>query len=132
VAEVPFADHARGVAPGAERLREEHLADREGQRVGRRRAVGGRIAEQPVARRIAAGEQRGPCRGTIRRRCVELREACALRRESIEGGGAVLRVPVAAEVTPAEVVGEDENEIGRGRRRLGSRNRRGPDRRETG
>ena len=113
VAEVPLADAGGGVALGLESLGQRDL-------VGRQPAGG--VGEQhaarcrwhmPAADRQPAGEQRRPARRADLGRRVELREPHALGGHAVEVRRADGRVAVAAEVAVAEVVGEDDDDVGR-------------------
>jgi len=125
-AEVPFAEIAGRIAGGAERFAHRHLGERQTERVRRpeeRKACGpfrcGGLDHEleTKARRGAAGEQRGPGSGTDRRGRVALRETRPLAGETVQMGRVVPRIAIAAEIPPAEVIGEDEQHVRRHRRR---------------
>ena len=107
-AEVPFAEAAGGVAALAEVGGQEALG------VGQADAalvfLGAELVVEAVAQRMAAGEQAGARGRAGGRRRVEVGEGDAFAEEAVEVGrldGGV------AEVAVAEVVGGDEEEVGR-------------------
>ena len=105
VAEVPLADDRGLVAGFLERLRQRHFVRRQSVETGRRNHE--RL--QPVAERIAPRHQ-----ARARRRAeglhVELRELRAGRRELVDVRRADVRA-VEAHVLPAEIVGEDVEDV---------------------
>ncbi len=120
VAHMPFAGGSRAIAGGLEHLRDGHAV-----RV-QRPAIAGELltfiaragkfcgligSHQPDARlmRIKSREQRRT-RGAAERAGIELREAQPSRRERVEIRRADL-APVAPEVRPAEIVGEDDEDV---------------------
>ena len=117
-AEVPLADECGGVAGLPERRGEGDFVERElllEARPGERlvRPVG--PARKPVGdaepgRRLA-GEQRRAGRRADGGGGVGVGEAQAGFRHRVERGGAVVLAAVAAEVGPAEVVGEDDDDV---------------------
>ena len=124
-AEVPLAEIAGRIAGGAERFAHRHLGEWQTERVRRpeeRKARGplrrGGLDHEleAEARRGTAGEQRGPGGGTDRRGRVSLGETRARARETVEVRGVVPGIAAAAEIPPAEVIGEDEQHVGRHRR----------------
>ena len=109
LAEVPLADLA-GAVPG--------LLQHAGQRpLGRRQPAalpGERDRRHAAADRQAAGHRRGPA-GRAARLSVERQELQALGGQPIEarrGRAAVLAAAVAAEITPADVVGHEHDDVG--------------------
>src|SRR5262249_27933740 len=67
-------------------------------------------AAQPV--RPAPGQQREPGRRADRRIRVAVREAQSFRCHAVELGRAPASSAIAAEIGVAEIVGEDEDEVG--------------------
>jgi hypothetical protein len=131
-AEVPFADAGGGVAAGAEGLGERGL--REGKLAG----VGGRhdlAAAVPLdaglanrvghaaAGRPAPGEKAGPGGRANRGGRVGVGEAHAFAGQPIDVRRADVRVAVAGEIAPAEIVDQEEDEVDR-RGRCGGGGRR--------
>ncbi len=115
LSQVPLADDAGGVAARLQQLGERDLLGRQSRRrigaedAGRFRAV---AAEHAVAHRQPAGEQRGPA-GRAHRLDVERRPLLALCGHAIEPRRADGGRAEGAEVAVAEVVGEDDDEVGR-------------------
>ena len=109
IAEVPFANHHRGVADALEDLGDRDLVGIEAE-IG----IGRGVARVVHARRIATGHQLR-ARGAAERRGVETREPNPLGREAVDvrrlNGGRT----VAAEIAVALVVGEDDDDVGLGR-----------------
>jgi len=119
-AEVPLAYGRGGVALGLEQLRNRLHAGRE---------VGvDRRAQQPVraavgaageegrdleAGRTLAGQQAGARRRADRSRGVGLREARAFGGEFVQVRRALVLAAEAAEVVDAQVIGEEDHEVGR-------------------
>ena len=114
VAEMPLADHPRGVA-----LRLQQLGDRD--LVGRQtsggigakhpRSIGAVTAVHAVAHRQPAGEERRPARRT-HRLDVERRPFLALGRHPVEPRRLDHRRAEGAEVAVAEVVGKNDDDVG--------------------
>jgi len=105
--QMPLADHPGGVAVFLQFLRQ-------GDQIGRQ-AVGGirpEVIQNSQSCRMLPGQQRGPIRGTDRRRRVGLRETHALLRHPIEIGCLVECVAIATEFRPAEIIGEHEHDVG--------------------
>ena len=107
VAKMPLADDRRLVAGFLEALRHEPL--------GGVQAVGGDGGNdgglQAVAERITPGHQ-GRARRRAHRLHVELRELRALRGELVEVRRLDVRASVEADILPAEVVGDDVDDVG--------------------
>ena len=109
--QAPLADDGSGVAGFLQELR-----DGDGARFHAvltflaRRALHivahGRMAE------MLAGHERATARRTDAATCIEIRELHPLRRDAVEVRRLDLRLPVAAEVAPSEVVGQDEDDVG--------------------
>jgi hypothetical protein len=125
VAEVPLADDGGGVAGLLEGLSQGALLQR--QAVLRPRAHDADL--KAVAHRVAAGHQGGP-----RRRAdgqdVELLQLRAGRGELVEVRRLVLAL-VPADVGPAEVIGEEDDDVRLGRLRVGE-DRRGQEQKGAG
>ena len=117
VAEMPFADDRGLVAGLLEALRHEPL--------GGVQAVGGDGGNdgglQAVAERIAAGHQRR-ARRRAHRLHVELRELRAARGERVDVRRLDVRAAVEADILPAEVVGDDVDDVGFSAAVAGQRN----------
>jgi hypothetical protein len=99
---------AGGVAPGLEQFRKGEFA-----RAQVDLAALGNPGEDAVAIRSAAGEDGGTRRAADGAGGVGLREAHPLAREGVEVGCLDDRMAVAAEVAPAEVVGEEHEDVRR-------------------
>ena len=113
IAEVPLAGERRAVAGRLQQRRQRRVLGRQAQRraasaLAVDRLLGG--AAQPVL--IAAGHQGEARRRAHRRVRVALREADALARHRVEHRRDRNAAAVAAEVGEAEVVGDDEDEVG--------------------
>ncbi len=106
MAEMPLADDGGLVAGLLERLRQQPFVG--GQAVGVRGRDDSRL--QTVAQRIAAGQQGGPGWRAHRLNVVllQLRPGGG---EAVESGRLDVR-PVEAHVLPAQVVGDDEEDVG--------------------
>ena len=113
-AEVPLADVARRVAGPAHEVAEGPLVRRQPDLD----VAAGRVELVAVALRVAPGHQPRPRRAAHRGGDVGGGEPDALGRELVEPGRPHDGTAVAAEVAPAEVVGDDQDHVGP-RRRLG-------------
>ena len=131
-AEAPFADHAGGVSPGF-----QHLCDR--QRIDRQRALTFQVGifcrpgEIPDFASFApfvvapdvgvpgmAPRKQYAARGSANRRTgVGLGESHAAPRQIIDIGRFDFGLTVAAEFAVAQVIGHDEDDVGRCGRRFG-------------
>ena len=115
-AEVPFAEMGGCVA----RLPEEAGEGRDGgvEEVGHASAevvgFGREVAVDAMAGGKLAGWEGGAAGGAHRAADVELGEEGALGGETVEVGRFDSAVAVATEVAPAEIVGEDEDDVGAG------------------
>ena len=110
--EVPLSHVAGGITLGAEELGEGDFA-----RAQVHLAALGDPREHAVPVRGAAGED-GRAGGTADgTRGVALSEPGSLPRERVEVGGLDHRMAVDAEISPAEIVGEEDDDVGRARRR---------------
>lgn len=116
-AEAPFTDEGSGVACGGEELSE-------GGFVGSDRNIGRSVAINRRAADVEAGKEDGARGGADRSTRIEGGEAKALGCEAIEMRGVDEALTVAAEVTVAKVVGDDEDDVG-SRSEVGVRWRRG-------
>src|SRR6185436_8671283 len=105
--EMPFADDGRGVTGILEALRQEPLAGVE--------AVTGRAGNdnrlQAIAERIAPGHQ-GGAGGRTHRLNVKLRKLRAAPGQRVDVRRLDVRAAVEADVFPAEVVGDDVDDVG--------------------
>ena len=110
--EVPLPDHHRRVTTFLEDFGERDLVGAEAaRRVGEEHSPLRGAHAGPD--RVATREERGAARSADRRGRVELREAHALRGHPVELGRANRRMPVAAEVAVAQVIREEDHEVGR-------------------
>ena len=114
-AEVPFSEVRRGVARLLQNAREGGHGGVEPVRhspglvhFGRRE-----VAVDLVPRRKMTGRERRAAGRTDRIVHVELREEGSLAGQSIQVGSLDVAMAVAAEIAPAQVVGENENNVGR-------------------
>ena len=107
VAEVPLADDRRLVAGLLEALRHEPFGGV--QPVGRDGRNDGGL--QAVAEGIAAGHQ-GRARRRAHRLDVELRELRAARGQRVDVRRLDVRAAVEADILPAEIVGDDVDDVG--------------------
>ena len=106
-AEVPLAHAARGVARGAQQLRQRHALG-----VDQQRVVGPDAAAlRPCPPSVTAGQQAVSRGRTDRVRRVRVGEAHALFGQPVDVGGLDLRRPIATQVAVAQIVGQDENDI---------------------
>ncbi len=95
----------------------------EQRRVCRRRVLSDVGQMEP--RRVLAGEQAGPGRRTDGAGGVSVGEAHAFAGQPIEARRAMVSVPVANQIAPGQVVGQDHHDVRRTRRRLGAQQRPG-------
>lgn len=112
VPEVPLAVVGRGVPGGAEHLGQRRLPRREALREPGRHALAAAGADGVAAR------HEGAARGHAVALDVEVVQEEPLRRERVDpgrGGSAEGAAAVAAQLAPAQVVGEDEDDIWLGR-----------------
>jgi hypothetical protein len=114
-AEVPLADE-RGAIPGAlEQGRERRMARREAE-LGRsafRRAPSHRPLElRPEALRVPTGHERDAGRRARRRGGVRVREANARGDQSVDVWRLIVGPAERAQVAVAEIVGENEEQVG--------------------
>ncbi len=117
VAQVPFAEYAAGIAGGLQGGGEQGPADRQSQSVFAREADrlvvapdvtgadGTFEAHGPLL--VLPCEECGPCRAALRSIGVMLGEADAIAGELVDYRGLCLRMPIAAEIAIAQVVGEE-------------------------
>ena len=118
VADMPFADEAAAVAGGLQGFWDGDRGVVEGEDGDVAAGVGAREFGHTDAMRVAAGQERGAGGRAHRRGGAVVRELHALLGEAVEVWRVDLRA-VMTEVSPAEIVGEDHDEV---RRALGSRN----------
>ena len=105
-AEVPLADTSRGIPGRLQRLRQRDLGILEAAcRSGRQ------DSRQPGTDGQPPREQRDAARRTHRRRRVALREAHAFEGHAVQIRSSNGGMAVTAEVAPAEVVGEDHDDV---------------------
>mmetsp|Transcript_67487 Transcript_67487/g.186944 ORF Transcript_67487/g.186944 Transcript_67487/m.186944 type:complete len:527 (-) Transcript_67487:101-1681(-) len=110
-AEVPFAEQRGAVAAGLQQRGQGGVLGWQAELVA---GAGNRLlqpAAQPVL--VAAGDQakaRGRAHGRVG---IALREADALGGQLVEVGRGVVALAVDAEVGPAQVVGQDKEDVGR-------------------
>ncbi len=107
IPEMPFPDHAGGVAPPAEQLRHGDLVWVDAR--GRLRSV---IEVEAVARWVGTRHQGGAGRAAEDRR-VEAGEAQALSGHAVDVRRPDVWVAVDTEVAPALVVGEEHHKVRR-------------------
>ena len=108
LAQVPFANHPRGIPRIAKGVRDGPLvAQHAGGGVDRRTDL------RAVLPRIASSEQRA-----ARRRAdwldVELRQLHALPRDPVHAGGGYVRAAVESRLAPAHVVRQEHQDVGPG------------------
>ncbi len=114
LAEAPLAEESGRVAGVAEEVSDRPLA--RAQRLDVDPVPAGVAADAHVAH-VAAGHEDGARRRADRRARVEVGEAEALGREAVDARRADELLAVGAHVSVAEVVGDDEDDVGaRGRR----------------
>ena len=114
-AAVPLAHVAGAVAGGAECITDGALAQGDAVQAAVRFH-----AQRAAAVVVASGEQRGARRGADRRAAVVLGAAHALGGEPIDVGRGQDGVAVAAQVAVAQVVGQEDDDVGTRARRCGS------------
>ena len=105
-AQVPLAEDRRGVAPLL-----ETLGDRDLVRVNAARRLRPQHPRETRALRHPPRQQSVTAGRTRRRGRIELRKARPLRRHLIQPRRLDGRVPKAGQVSPAQVVAEDHNEV---------------------
>jgi hypothetical protein len=88
-------------------------------------AVGALDGVNVVARRVVAGEEAGAAGGAVASGGVAVGERHALAGEGVEVRGFVEVGALPADVLPAEVVGEDEDDVGPARGGCGGEERQG-------
>jgi len=129
VAEVPLADERGEIAGAAQLRRQRRLRGREVMARLRLEQAAARVLlertlapdRDPHPRRVTAGEQHRP-RGRTDRHRVGLGEAKALAGKGVDPRRLVQIGAITTQVGPAEVISEDEDNVGRrGRRRVGRR-----------
>ncbi|MEN9633397.1 MAG: hypothetical protein RL077_1801 [Verrucomicrobiota bacterium] len=123
VAEMPFADVRGGVAGGAKRACDVGHAGLQPVAHAARgvRRLGGIVAVDAVARRNLPGEKTAAAGRADGSGDIKLGEQRAIGGEPVEVGRLGEGVTVAAQIAPAEIVGEDEEDVGpSGRVRGGS------------
>ena len=111
VAEMPLAANGGGIAARREKLRDRDLPRQQALRQPR-----GNRLQRAGADRVAAGHQLGARRHAIALH-VEIQEAQPFRGERVDARrrrAAQHAAAVAAELAPAEVVGEDQYDVRRG------------------
>ena len=119
-AEVPLADAGRGVACGFEGLGHIRDVGRELQGPVRHAQFGegALVSGDPVGdmqpRRVLSGHDACARGRTDRAGRIGVGEAHALRGEAVDVRRLVVRAAEAAEVSPAHVVGENEDDVGFG------------------
>lgn len=119
--EMPLAEDGGGVAGGLQRIGDGDVVLREPAAVGDgheahgvlRAAVGGLHGVNMVARRVGAGEKAGATRRAVTGGGVGVAEHHAGLREAIEIRRLVEIAALPADVLPTEIVGEDEDDVGR-------------------
>ena len=119
-AEVPFAEHAGGVAGFLERLGQRDFIERQfgdivdwSQRAGLPiEAVDAADGVDAGARAVLAAHETRAGRLAIGAAGVAARESCALGGESVDVRRFVILAAEAGDVGVAEVVGEDEDDVG--------------------
>ena len=111
VAAMPFSDDVRRVARAAQHVGERLLGGIEADALpGEEHAASFEGVEADPAG-MAAREHRAARRRTDRRALVEMREPTSLRGEAIEIRRRDLLLAVDSDLAPAEVVGEDEDDV---------------------
>ena len=126
---VPLASEERGVPALPERFGHGDLFERHPVRVAGRQQHGvavplfrlvaparADVVGDAQANRVLAGHNAGAGRGADRTGGVGLGEAGAGLRQPVDVGRFVELAAVAAEVTPAEIVGQEEDDVGWGGR----------------
>ena len=111
VAAVPLADDPRGVPLGLQHGGDGGLLRVEPDRLSGEEHPSPLELAEPDPPRVAAGEHRAAGGRADRRGHVELGEPHALGGHPVQVRGAVERVAVAGQVTPAEVVTVDEDHV---------------------
>ena len=128
LAEAPLADHGGGVARGAEALGDGEVAGLEGDTAAVVAAADEVVAHSGVAG-VVAGQERIPRGCADSGAGVVVGEDEALAREAVDIGCGVARLAVEAHLAVAEVIGQDEDQVGT---RVGLRSRDGDQRGEGG
>ena len=113
--EVPLADQRRRVAFDFQRLGERGFVRRQTIVVcvlGKRILLGHRVSSSVRSGTDTAGHQGRARRRTKRHRHVEVRQSHAFAGQPIDVGRLKLGMTVTAQVAPAEIVGEDKDNVG--------------------
>ena len=113
VAEMPLADHAGGIAGAVKELGQRDFRRRQSQLGVLAAEIGGGVRRHAAAKRIATRHQRSARRCAERRRRIELREPRAFRGHPVEIRRLELRMPKARQVAVTEVVGQQDDDVGR-------------------
>jgi hypothetical protein len=125
-AQVPLADHGGDVAGGLQRLRQRDLVGRQAEVLG---LVGAGVELVPEALLVAPGQHSRARRAAHGAGDVSVGEADALLGNRVDVGGFdVIAELLSADVGVAEVVGDDEDDVGFRRRLDGPRDRSAPPR----
>ena len=111
-AEMPFAKKRSAVTGFSEQRRQRGMPGRKPYVAGAKRFL--QADGQSVL--IAARDQRDAAGGAYRRIGVSLQELHAFRGQPVDVRRFVIRTAIAGEIGITEIVGEDEQDVGRGRR----------------
>lgn len=107
-AQMPLADHSGRVAIFSEHLSQGYMFCRE-----RIRCIGPQVIEDSVTRGELACEETCAVGRTDWGGGIGLGKADSLKSHAVKVGGLVEPVSVASELRPAEIVGEDEDDVRR-------------------
>ena len=113
---MPFAENSRGIALRLQRLGKRKRVERQAPALAGAAAEG--ALELPAeAVLVQSGEQRGAGRRAHRPVAVVIREAHPLGREPVDIRRAIARAAIATQIAVAEVVRENDDEVGTRARR---------------
>ena len=111
---MPLAKNTGRVATLLQNFRERHFLMRQAVRgIGEEHPGATECAVHPTPYWKAPGEKRRSARGAHRRADVELSPPLSFRRHAIEAGRSYRGMPVGSEIAVAEIVGKDDDDVGR-------------------
>ena len=110
-AQMPFTDQPRVIPRGAQAIGDGRYAD--GQADARFQVLAADRIEFETKARLVTASQQGSARGGAERsRDVAIREACALRDEPIDVRRRDAVATIATQLSVAEVICDDEQDVG--------------------
>ena len=103
---VPLPDHTGGIAGRLESLRDRHMPSCE-----RGRRVRSQVVDQTMPCRILASEKTGAVGGADGSGRVGLRQPDAFPGKLVQMGSFVEPIAVATQLRPAQIIGQDEDNV---------------------